>query len=431
MKALGRKDTFSMTYRQIEEDGPIYVNMKISRMEVEHYIIIGITNVNAEMRETMTKNRVLAEALASAENAKKERTILLSGMSHRLRTPLNAIIGLDTLALKNENMDEETRDYLEKIKDSSAKLLTIMNEILGSGNADSGVGETSDSDMSLESLSEEERQINKDSMHVLLVDDDPVEVEYSAMMLAEAGIKADYCTNGQEALRRLELQHVKQTPYNLLLLDWNMPGMNGRETAAEVKKLYYNETTVVALTAYNWEDIEQEARSVNVENYLQKPLFSLDVTEKLEMIALRNHINVFKAKKQAKISGRRVLLAEDVQINAEILTDILAIENIKVDHADNGKEAVELFEKSTAGIYAAILMDIRMPVMDGLEAAKTIREMDREDAKRIPIIALTANTFEEDIQLSVQAGMNAHLTKPVETEQLLRVLGELIYEAEH
>ncbi|MBQ2580256.1 MAG: response regulator, partial [Ruminococcus sp.] len=123
-------------------------------------------------------------------------------------------------------------------------------------------------------------------------------------------------------------------------------------------------------------------------------------------------------------------LAEDVQINAEIMMDMLEMENIKVDHAENGKVAVELFEKSTSGIYSAILMDVRMPQMDGLEAARTIRAMDREDAKRIPIIALTANAFDEDVQLSLQAGMNAHLNKPVEADHLIRILGELIYEAE-
>ena len=108
----------------------------------------------------------------------------------------------------------------------------------------------------------------------------------------------------------------------------------------------------------------------------------------------------------------------------------LGMENIKVDHAENGKIAVELFENSTAGIYSAILMDVRMPQMDGLEAAKIIRSLDREDARRIPIIALTANSFDEDVQLSIQAGMNAHLNKPVEADHLIRILGELIYEAE-
>ena len=141
-------------------------------------------------------------------------------------------------------------------------------------------------------------------------------------------------------------------------------------------------------------------------------------------------MDIFKEKKKAKLAGRRLLLAEDMELNAEILMDILDMENIKADHAENGKIAVELFEKSTAGIYSAILMDVRMPEMDGLEATKAIRALDREDAKRIPIIALTANAFDEDVQRSMQAGMNAHLSKPVEAEQLLRILGELVYEAE-
>ena len=140
---------------------------------------------------------------------------------------------------------------------------------------------------------------------------------------------------------------------------------------------------------------------------------------------------IFKEKAQAKLAGRRVLLAEDVEINAEILMDSLEMENIKVDYAKNGKMAVEMFEKSTAGIYAAILMDVRMPVMDGLEATKVIRALEREDAKRIPIIALTANTFDEDVQRSLKAGMNAHASKPIEMDTLIRMLGELIYEAEN
>ena len=139
---------------------------------------------------------------------------------------------------------------------------------------------------------------------------------------------------------------------------------------------------------------------------------------------------IFKEQSKVRLAGRRILLAEDVDINAEILKDMLELENIKVDRAENGKVAVELFERSTDGIYSAILMDVRMPLMDGLEAVGIIRSMERPDAQRIPIIALTANAFDEDVQLSMQAGMNAHLSKPVEADTLIRILGELIYEAE-
>ena len=134
--------------------------------------------------------------------------------------------------------------------------------------------------------------------------------------------------------------------------------------------------------------------------------------------------------KQAALQGRCMLLAEDIDMNAEIMMDILEMEGIAAERAENGRVALEMFEKSAPGRYSAILMDIRMPEMDGLEATEAIRALDREDAKRIPIIALTANAFDEDVKMSLQAGINAHLSKPVDPDHLFRTLGELIYKAE-
>ncbi|WP_173330427.1 response regulator [Ruminococcus flavefaciens] len=273
-------------------------------------------------------------------------------------------------------------------------------------------------------------EIDTNALYILVVDDNPIEAEHAKMVLKEVGISADSCTSGQEALRKMEIQHVRKHPYNIVLMDWNMPIMNGMETSAEILKLYKKESIVAAMTAYSWDDISSEAYSVGVEDFVEKPLFATNIIENIERIARRSGMALFKEKKKARLEGRRILLAEDMELNAEIMIDMLEIENIKVDHAENGKAAVELFEKSTPGIYSAILMDVRMPLMDGLEAAKNIRSMEREDAKRIPIIALTANSFDEDVQLSMQAGMNAHLSKPVEAERLIRVLGELVYEAE-
>ena len=273
-------------------------------------------------------------------------------------------------------------------------------------------------------------ELDMQALNILVVDDNPIEAEHAGMVLKEVGINADICTSGQEALRMMEVQHAKKQPYSIVLMDWNMPGMNGMDTSAEIQKLYDKESVVVVMTAYNWDDIREQAHDVGVNDFLEKPLFAANIAKDIERIARRSNMKVFKNKSRARLEGRRILLAEDVKLNAEILTDILDMENIKADHAENGKKAVELFENSTAGIYSAILMDVRMPEMDGLEAAKTIRSMDREDAKRIPIIALTANAFDEDVQLSMQAGMNAHLSKPVEADRLIRILGELIYESE-
>lgn len=277
---------------------------------------------------------------------------------------------------------------------------------------------------------EAESAIDPNKLHVLVVDDDEVAIDHAQMVLNEVGIQADVCSGGAEALRMIEVQNAKHKPYNLVLLDWNMPEMNGLEAASRIREKYDSDTTVVVLTAYNWDDIREEAHRVGVDNFLSKPLFAANVIEEFEKIVRRNKTGIFEEKKTADLSGRRILLAEDMEINAEILIDLLDMENIKADHAENGRIAVEMFAASAPGTYAAILMDVRMPEMDGLEATAAIRALDREDAKRIPIIAMTANAFDEDVQRSLQAGMNAHLSKPVEPDRLYRVLGELIYLAE-
>ena len=585
MKALSLKDTFIMTYRQMEDGSPVYVSMKVSRMEDdETFIIVGITNVDAEMRDAVAKSEVLAEALASAEEANKARSSFLSSMSHEIRTPMNAIIGLDTLALKNDNLDDTTREHLEKIGVSARHLLSVINDILDmsrieSGHIalrkeefslsammeavgaraadlcgekglawegkilnetaeyfigddgkikealnnilnnavkftdapgsvtltaeqtavfedratlrfiirDTGIGMEQDyiprifdafsqedstnknkfggtglgmaitkriveilnGDISVESekgrgtavtvmvtlrISDHqeatEGPIDLGTLYVLVVDDDPIEAEHAKTLLEEAGIRADACTSGQEALRLMEEQHAKRKPYNLVLMDWSMPGMSGLEASAEIRKQFKNESTVVVLTAYNWDDIRERAERVGVDSCLPKPLSVSGLTEEIGRIVRRGGAPQLLEVKRANLAGRRILLAEDLESNAEIMTDILEMEDIRADHALNGRIAVEMFRDSEPGTYAAILMDVRMPEMDGLEATAAIRAMKRADAKRIPIIALTANAFDEDVQLSLQAGMNAHLSKPVESDHLIRMLGGLVYQAE-
>ena len=257
-----------------------------------------------------------------------------------------------------------------------------------------------------------------------------IQREHARMVLEEVGIRVDVSMSGEEALRMLELQHLKQEPYNLVLLDWKMPVMDGVETAKEIRARYSSETTIVILTAYNWDEILDEAVKAGVDSFLSKPLFASNVISEFGYIARRSQSHLFEEKKRAELAGRRILLAEDIEINAEIMLDILDMEEMEADHAENGRIVVEMFEKSAVDTYDAILMDIRMPEMDGLEAAEAIRTLDRPDAKRIPIIVLTANAFDEDVQRSLQAGMNAHLSKPVEPDHLYQTLGELIYQAE-
>jgi signal transduction histidine kinase/DNA-binding response OmpR family regulator len=269
--------------------------------------------------------------------------------------------------------------------------------------------------------------ISTKDMRFLVVDDDPIACEHARLVLNESGICTDTCNSGREALELLELHHAKGEPYNLVLLDWKMPEMDGVEVAREIRKRYDNETTLIMLTAYSWDEIMDEALHIGVDSFLSKPIFAPTVIEEFLKVARRNCMSIAHEDRRAELDGRHILLAEDYLINAEIAKELLSIRGITVDHAENGKIALEMFEKSEPGCYDAVLMDVRMPEMDGLEATQAIRALPRPDAKTVPIIAMTANAFDEDVQRSLQAGMNAHLSKPVEPDHLYQTLEELIW----
>ena len=214
-------------------------------------------------------------------------------------------------------------------------------------------------------------------------------------------------------------------PYNLILMDWRMPDMDGIETTRQIRSAVGYKTPVIILTSYNWDDVAEEAKAAGVDTFVAKPLFAGTVLDEFNEAFKRK--NAKSARETADLKCRRVLLAEDVAVNAEIMIMVLSMREIQVDHAENGRIAVEKFEEHEEGYYDAVLMDMRMPEMDGLEATRRIRAMNRSDAKTVPIIALTANAFDEDVQSSMQAGLNAHLSKPVEPDVLFETLAGLLH----
>ena len=274
------------------------------------------------------------------------------------------------------------------------------------------------------SSEEEKKELHPHEMAVLVIDDDPVACEHARLVLGQVGVNCDVAMSGSDGLDMVKLRHARMEPYNLILVDWKMPEMDGIETTKRIREVIGHESAIIILTSYNWDDVAEEAREAGVDTFVPKPLFAGTVMDEFRE-AFRKKNEAIE-KKTADLKGRRVLLAEDVDINAEIIVMILSMREIEVDLAENGRIAVEKFEAHETGYYDAILMDMRMPVMDGLEATKVIREMDRNDARTIPIIALTANAFDEDVQRSMQAGLNAHLSKPVEPESLFETLENLI-----
>ena len=267
-------------------------------------------------------------------------------------------------------------------------------------------------------------ELHPHELSVLVIDDDPVDREHAAVVLGQLGVVCESASSGEEGVRMVKLRHARREPYNLILVDWKMPDMDGLETTRRIRALVGSDTPIIILTAYNWDHVEENARQAGVDSFVAKPLFANSVLDEFrEAFRKKNRL---RAGVRAELKGRRILLAEDMPVNAEIMTMVLAMRQIRVDHAENGKAAVDLFAASPEGAYDAVLMDMRMPVMDGLEAARRIREMDRRDAGTVPIIALTANAFDEDVQRSMQAGLNAHLSKPIEPEILFETLETLI-----
>ncbi|MBP5736511.1 MAG: response regulator [Acidaminococcaceae bacterium] len=271
---------------------------------------------------------------------------------------------------------------------------------------------------------QETEDLQPQDMRVLVIDDDPVACEHAKVVMGQVGINCDTVLSGKEGVEMVRVRLARREPYNLILVDWKMPEMDGVETTRRIRSIIGDDAAIIILTSYNWYDIADVAVRAGVDSFVPKALFAATVLDEFRSAFQRKRAGL--QNKKADLHGRRVLLAEDVAINAEIMVMVLQMREIEADVAENGKIAVDKFAGHEPGYYDAILMDMRMPEMDGLEATRTIRGMEREDAKTIPIIALTANAFDEDVQRSLQAGLNAHLSKPVEPEALFSTLESLI-----
>jgi CheY-like chemotaxis protein len=265
---------------------------------------------------------------------------------------------------------------------------------------------------------------NPHELSVLVIDDDRIALEYAEIVLGQVGLTCETAESGWEGLDKVRIRHGRREDYDLILVDWRMPEMDGVETTRRIRSIVGDDTPIIILTSFNWDTIADEAKAAGVDTFVPKPLFAGSVLDEFREAFRRKNEKLDKT--TVDLKGRRVLLAEDVLVNAEIMMMVLSMREIETDTAENGKIAVDLFASHDPGYYDAILMDMRMPEMDGLEATRVIRAMDREDAKTIPIIALTANAFDEDVQRSMQAGLDAHLSKPVEPEVLFNTLESLL-----
>ena len=258
--------------------------------------------------------------------------------------------------------------------------------------------------------------------NMLVVDDDELLCKTAMDALKSIGIKAEWTLSGEKAIELVIEHHKKREDYQIILLDWKLPGMNGIQAAREIRRNLGDEVPILLISAYDWSEFEAEAREAGISGFISKPLFKSTLYH-----ALCQYMDVGTEHEQTlnqniDLSGRRILLAEDNELNWEVAKELLTDLGVELDWAEDGQICLDKFQKSPEGYYDIILMDIRMPHMTGYEATQAIRGLAHPDALSIPIIAMSADAFSDDIQHCLQCGMNAHIAKPIDVIELTRLL---------
>lgn len=274
--------------------------------------------------------------------------------------------------------------------------------------------------LDMEKAPSEEEQKTLPPWRTLVVDDDEVFCDCTVTTLKTIGIEAQWVLDGKAALEMMEDAHAKGNDYEVIIIDWRLPGMNGLEVAREIRRWYGSAPHILMISATDNSDLEERAKDAGIDTFIIKPLFQSTLYYDLHK---RIPENVDGADAQGlPFSGENILVAEDNDLNWEIANELFSDVGLKPERAENGKVCVDLFAASEKGYYCAILMDIRMPVMTGYEAAMAIRALERSDAKEIPIIAMSADAFADDVQKCLDCGMNAHTPKPIDADRVVALL---------
>ncbi|MEY8522403.1 response regulator [bacterium 1XD8-76] len=297
----------------------------------------------------------------------------------------------------------------------------IINAMEGSITVKSEQGKGTEFQVILDLEKAEVEEVNMilPAWKMLVVDDDETLCRTAVESLDSIGIQADWTLSGEKAIEMITKHHRMRDDYQIVLLDWKLPGMDGIMVARQIRRILNEEVPIILISAYDWNEFEEEAKDAGIDGFIAKPLFKSTLYH-----GLKRYMDVEEQQieKDMDLTGHRILVAEDNDLNWEILSELLSDIGMELEWAENGKVCLDKFRESGEGHYEAILMDVRMPVMTGYEATEAIRALEREDAKTIPIIAMTADAFSEDIRRCLDSGMNAHTAKPINLDEVVALL---------
>lgn len=409
---------YTCNYKTLTEDSYIGDEMKLQQ------IFINIIDNSIQFTPTNGKISFYIEEISKTEKSSKLQFIITdNGMGidkenlHHIFEPFNQITidnpeylgtGLGLTLAKNF-IDLMNGTIQVESEQNKQTVCTITLEL--------GISKTN---------AKTSNNFIKNNSHLhfaLIIDDDEVVCKHTQMTLQKANINSEYALSGKDAIEKIKSSNKN---YDLILVDWKMPEMNGIETTNEIRKLVNNNSVIIMITAGEWSEIENDAKKVGVDMFMNKPVFASSVINAYNNILLTKR-NEPVVEKDYNFKNCHILVAEDNDLNKEIIKNQLEYKSCIVDSASNGIEVIKRFSKSEKDYYNAILMDVQMPIMNGLEATKAIREMQRSDCKTIPIIAMTANALPKDIKQSLESGMNAHLTKPINPSTLYETLAKYLY----
>jgi len=306
---------------------------------------------------------------------------------------------------------------------------SLVDLMGGSINVESKLGEgstfTVELELYIQDREDDPRFWQEHHVSRMIVADDEEEVCRNIVkIMSRTGVIVDYSTDGETAVQMMREAREAGRPYDLILLDWKMPGLNGLETARLIRKNYPEKIPILLLTAYEWGDIEQEAREIGVNHFMPKPFFMSSFKDAIRRVM--GNLRKAEAEKGGLLEGKHILVVDDIEVNRIILVKILQTMGAVCETAGNGQEALDNFESAPPGTYDVILMDVQMPVMDGYAATRAIRASSHPAAKTVPIIAMTANAFVDDVRAAIESGMDAHIAKPVQVDKLKATIQQVL-----